>query len=211
MQDSTSVMFIHRHEVGHDASIPGQSRLIKSLGLDPKRKEMDPVTIHYFQETCKTYEEYLMIKVAEAVTHMMSDTKKYKHRRYVIVKVDLADGSKDEVNNLVMPFHMAHYGLQYPDKEGTEYWTRRNKQSWAACGIRNQPFTVVQERLWRMGYVLVDMSLIGTKPQLRLYYRGPPTMDDYVDCIDNACDMHVTDCDPSMWFWHKKHQIKMAK
>lgn len=191
-----------------DIQIPGQARLVESLGLDSFNPRHDPGTISDFQQLCRLYEEYLFSKVHEALDHVMCNAPKYRHRRYVIVKVDLNNLglTKDGPSGpLKIPFHVAHYGMQRPDEHGDLFWSRRDRRSWAACGIRIPPFKLVQAQLVQLGYYLVDMSYIGSKPHFRLYFMGPPSKDDYVRHIQARYPVDLPEFDGNHWFWHRLH------
>lgn len=190
-----------------DINIPGQARLLEVLGKRPDDASMDPETISKFQRLCVVYEEYLFVKVHEAISHVMANPTKYKSKRFVIVRVDLnKDGLFYENGELEMPFHLAHYGLMRKSQgDESTYWSRRDKRSWKNCGILLHPFQVVQQKLVEIGYHLVDMSYIGIGTHFRLYFRGPPTRDDYLAHLGDSCKVESTNFDPKSWFWHNHY------
>lgn len=189
-----------------DIEIPGQARLVESLGLDSLNPRYDPETISNFQQVCRLYEEYLYSKVHEALDHVMCNAPKYKHRRYVIVRADINNMGLNRDGNLQVPFHVAHYGMQRPDAQSELFWSRRDRHSWAACGIRIPPFKVVQAKLVQLGYYLVDMSYIGSKTHFRLYFMGPPSTDEYIRHIQARYPIDLPAFDGNHWFWHRLHE-----
>jgi hypothetical protein len=207
--NSVKVLTYTGHYFKDYVAIPGQARLIELLGKDSSDSLLDPQTISDFQTLCTMYEEYLYVAIQRAIDRVTREPRKFRGKRFVRVALDLNDeGSRDPSGELNLAFHNAHYGLQRPDADGAVTWTRRRRDTWRACGIRVHPFKAVQAVLKDLGYYLVDMSFVGIATDIRLYFKGPPSPDDYVANFRRVNAAITKDeIDFKYWFWHDLHHV----
>ncbi len=161
-----------------------------------------------FLELCTMYEEYLFVQVHTAICQVLQKPEVYKKHRFIRVHVDLLNEGLVLSDGTMMPFHIAHYGIQRIDPETKSYyWSRRYKNSWMVNGVPVHPFRYAQGKLAQVGYHLVDMSFMGIDPHFRLYYRGyPPSNKDYFDHVHRRHRTLTQDkWDAKHYYWHGMH------
>lgn len=196
--------------------IIGQGLLLKRLGFkNSKDMTLDPYIARQFRKCCYQYEDYLKRQVQRAIQHVIKNPEEYSKKQYVLLKVDLVNkGLKDskQSNEVIMPFHVAHYGMQLQQSDGSVLWTKRAvKTCWRNAGLVIPPFVKVQRQLATLGYTLVDFSYIGgeAKAHLRLYYKGIPTKGSLLQHIRKRFPNETVEFEEDRWFWHGYQRMPM--